>query len=92
MSDEYNEWVKRENEEVNDWINRGNPIREIEHYEVEFKLSYDNCIHFRVHGHLYWFTADENMTLQELERCIINDIPYIKSIQFIEYSYSPIII
>lgn len=92
MSDKYNEWVKRENEEVNDWINRGNPIREIEHYEVELKLSYDNCIHFRVYGHLDWFTADENMTLQELERCIISDIPYIKSIQFIKYSYSPIII
>lgn len=88
----YNKWVEHEKQEVNYWINGGNHIREIEHYEVEFKLTYDNCIHFRVHGHLDWFTADENMTLQELERCIISDIPYIKSIQFVNYFNSPIII
>lgn len=88
----YNEWVEREKHSVDEWVSKGLSFRELEQYPIEIGQYTENQIHFRVHGHLDWFTADENITLQELERCIISDIPYIKSIQFIKYSYSPIII
>lgn len=93
MRDEkYNEWVNHEKQSVNEWTSKGIPIREIEQYPIEI-LPYTNSkIHFKVHTRIDWFTTDDEMTLKELENVIVNDIPYIKSVQFISYFCSPIII
>lgn len=94
MSDEkYNEWAKKEKRSVDEWTSKGYSFREIEQYPIEI-LPYttDNKIHFKVRTRLDWFTADDGMKLNELEETIVNDIPYVKSVQFLCHSYSPIII
>lgn len=92
MDENYNKWVEHQNHEVNEWLGKGNPIREIEHYRIDVKPYVDDRMIFRVRGHLDWFFSEPGMTLQELEQRIVNDIPYIKSVEFVTYSCSPIII
>lgn len=93
MRDEkYNEWVKHEKQSVNEWTSKGNSFREIEQYQIEILPYTKNKIRFKVHTRIDWFTTDAGMTLMELEDSIVNDIPYIKSVQFISYFCSPIII
>jgi len=88
----YNEWVEREKHSVDEWVSKGNSFRELEQYPIEIGQYTENQIRFKVRTRLDWFVADVGMSLMELENAIVNDIPYIKSIQFIKYSYSPIII
>lgn len=92
MDENYSKWVERQNHGVNEWLGKGHPIKEIEHYRIDVKLYADDRLIFRVRGHLIWFFSEPDMTLQELEQCIVNDIPYIKSVEFVTYSCSPIII
>ena len=88
----YNEWVEREKHSVDEWVSKGISFRELEQYPIEIGQYTENQIRFKVRTRLDWFVADVGMSLTELEDAIVNDIPYIKSIQFIKYSYSPIII
>ena len=88
----YNEWVEREKHSVDEWVSKGNSFCELEQYPIEIGQYTENQIRFKVRTRLDWFVSDVGMSLKELEDSIVNDIPYIKSIQFIKYSYSPIII
>ena len=94
MRDEkYNEWVEKEKQSVDEWTSKGHSFREIEQYPIEI-LPYDtnNKISFKVRPMIDWFTTDDGMNLSELEDTIVNDIPYIKSVQFLYHFCSPIII
>ena len=93
MDEKYIKWVEHENELANDWIRKGHKAREIEGYVVEARpYHYSDKILFRVYGNLEWYSAEPGMTLKQLEQHIVHDVSFIKSVQFIIYIDSPIII
>lgn len=93
MDKKYIEWVERKNELVNDWIHRGHTMREIDGYVVEARpYRYSDKILFRIYGNMEWYFAEPGMSLKQLEQRMVQDVPFIKSVQFIIYIDSPIII
>jgi hypothetical protein len=92
MDEKYIKWVEHENELTNDWIRRGHKVREIEGYVVEARpYHYSDKILFRIYGNLEWYSAEPGMTLKQLEQRMVQDVPFIKSVQFVIYIDSPII-
>lgn len=93
MDEKYIKWVEHENELTNDWIRRGHKVREIEGYVVEARpYYYSDKILFRIYGNLEWYSTEPGMTLKQLEQRMVQDVPFIKSVQFVIYIDSPIII
>ena len=86
---EYNDYVSHQQELVDEHKKRNLPIRELEHYPIYVKYSEDNRIYFRFEKNLKYFLADEGMALKDIERELVKDVPYIKSVQFYdEVGYS----
>ena len=80
---DYNNWVQRQNDVYYDWVNKGKEFRIFENYPVYIKPYDDSTFRFRVHGFIMYFNTDEGMSLEDLAKQIMEDIPYIKNIQFI---------
>jgi len=55
-------------------------VRKIEHYPVYFYIG-DGGIWFRFQYNLGYYYAG-NLVLKDIENRLINDFPYIKSVQF----------
>lgn len=81
---DYIDWVQRQNEEYYDWVNKGKEYRNFENYPVYIKPNDDNTIRFRTRGSIVYYNTDEGMTLKDLAKQIVEDIPYVKNVQFIE--------
>lgn len=56
------------------------PFRKIEYYPIYFHYA-DDGIWFRFHNELIYHHKD-NMTLKDLENKLMEDFPFIESVQF----------
>jgi hypothetical protein len=88
----YNEWVDHEKQLVDEFVSKGRSFSEIENYPIVILPYNEERMRFKVRTRIDYFVTDAGMTLAELENTIVNDIPYIKSVCFISYFGSPIII
>ena len=79
---EYNKYVSHQKELVDEHKKHNLSIREIERYPIYITYNGDNCIYFRFEPNLNYFRADEGMTLKDIARELVKDIPHIKSVQF----------
>jgi hypothetical protein len=86
------DWMARERKLVYDWVvTKGNTYRKID-IKVEVKRNWKGDIAIKLPGRLDWFIYDKGYTLQDIEKTLIEGVPYIKSVEFYEMIQNQIIL
>lgn len=85
------DWMTRERKLVDDWVVKGNTYRKID-IKVEVKRNWKGDIAIKLPGRLDWFIYDKRYTLHDIEKTLIEGVPYIKSVKFYEMIQNPIIL
>lgn len=81
MDKDYIDQTNKMKEYFEKYIAKGFPYKKVDGYSV-YITNYHDGIYFRFQTSLIRWKLDDGMTLKDLEQRLIQDLPFIESVQF----------